>query len=403
MIKRDELLGLACDLIRIPSSLDVPGREREIGLFLASRLREAGLEVELQEVEGERCNVLARLRGEGAGPSLMLNGHLDTVPPSATMEIAPYEPKVVGKWLYGRGAADMKGGLAAMAYAMIVLKRAAVSLEGDLIFAGVVGEESGSPGTEHLVKHGPVAEMAIVGEPTGLAIVTAHKGVERLRIIVKGRAAHASCPERGVNAIVKGAKLVLAIEERLIPRLRERQDELLGAPTLNIGTIRGGGERPNIVPASCEIKLDRRWLPGETIPAILAELQEIIDELEQEDPELEAELERDESQGIVRLPHEPLNCPRDHNLVRALKESLQQVGLSPVITGASFWTDAALLSSLGRIPAVVFGPGDVAQAHSDCESIEIEELVTATKVYALTALKICGGGNQTLERALKEG
>jgi acetylornithine deacetylase/succinyl-diaminopimelate desuccinylase len=402
LIERDELLDLACNLIQIPSSRDVPGQEREIGLFLAAWLRDAGLEVELQEVENERYNVLARLRGEKDGPSLMLNGHLDTVPAPATMKIAPYEPKVMGGRLYGLGAADMKGGLAAMAYAMITLKRASTSLCGDLIFAGVVGEESGSLGTEHLVKHGLQAEMAIVGEPTDLAIVTAHKGVERLRIVVKGKAAHASHPEKGVNAIVKAAKLVTAIEERLIPRLKERQDELLGSPTLNIGTIRGGGERPNIVPPSCEIKLDRRWLPGETIPGIFAELQEIIDELRREDPELEAELERDESQGIVRLPHEPLKCPRDHSLVQALEESLQQVGLQPVITGASFWTDAALLSTLGKIPAVVFGPGDIAQAHSDSEFIEIEEMIAATRIYALTALKICKSRNKTLMNALKE-
>ena len=387
LVNKEELIAFISRLISIQSHKMIKGQEAQIGHFLAKALSKEGIKVQVQEVQNHRANILGVIEGEGNGQSLLLNGHLDTVP-SLNM-INPFTPHIQGNKLYGRGAADMKSGLGAMAYTLVVLRRAGIKLQGSLLFAGVVGEESGGIGTAILAHNGPKTNMAIVGEPTNLDIVSAHKGIEWLEIKVKGKAAHGSVPQLGINAIEGASKVVQAIQERLIPKLRERQHELLSPPTINIGMIRGG-EQPNIVPAECRIQIDRRWLPNESLESVIGEFQGILEELTESDPQFSATLRRMEETSVV--PHHPLYTPVTHPLVKTVKDVLQELGVDTSVHGANYWTDAASLSQAGT-PTIVFGPGNIAQAHSDEEFVDIDSVLTATKAYILTALRICRGGD----------
>jgi len=385
-ISGEEVVDLVKDLIRIPSHAKAKSQEKKAAHFLADKLKKEGIDVRLQKVEDDRFNVIGMIQGESKGRSLILNGHLDTVPPSPEM-IDPYNPKLRNGKLYGRGAADMKGAIGAMVYSLIAIKRSGITLDGNLIFTGVIGEESpGHGGTGYMVKYGPKADMAIVGEPTNLKIVVTHKGVDRIKINIKGKAAHSSTPQRGVNAISKATKFIHAIEKDLIPELNKRKHNLLGSPTINIGIIEGG-INPNTVPDNCVIQIDRRWIPGESPSTIIKEFEDILNHLKENDPEFKAELKRMEY--LEETPHSPLEISEDHYIVKALKKSLHKISLSPEISGISGWTDAALLNNQAKMPTVVFGPGSLAQAHSDVEFINVDSLLTATKIYILTALEVC--------------
>lgn len=389
LVQDDELIDLTRDLIRIPSHKETPGEEGEISEFLHEWFSDLGVEVELQEVETGRMNVIATLAGTEKGRGLMLNGHLDTVPPGESME-NPYSPTLRDGKIYGRGAVDMKGGVAAMCLALKAAHETSQTLERDLIFAGVVGEESGSPGTEYILDHGPSAASAILGEPTSLEMVTAHKGIERLRIIVEGKAAHSSVPEEGINAITKASKIIQRIEDEIVPKLKRKENSLLGNPTLNIGYIKGGQERPNAVPSRCEIRIDRRWIPEESLSETLSELQNLVDDISEDDDDLSATVERDPTQGLIDSPHKPLSPPENFPLQDSLEQAHSEVlGRSPKITGATFWTDAAMLSNEADIPSLVYGPGSIKQAHSDNEYVPVDELKAAARVYFQTAMSIC--------------
>lgn len=385
-IQREEVVRLAQDLVRIPSYLGIPGVETGLAEYIAAYLQRQGVKSELEEIFDGRCNVYGSLPGTGRGQRLLFCGHLDTVPPH-NMEIEPFAAYLDDGKIYGRGAVDMKGGLAAMLAAMAALKRAGAVLAGEVHFAGVVGEESPntSEGARALAAKSKVADMAIIGEATSLHIAAAHKGMEWLKIEVKGKAAHGSVPEKGVNAIIKAARIIQAIEQELVPRLKDRVHPLLGSPTLNIGRIQGGILN-NIVPDSCWFSLDRRWIPGETLEDVLGELQAVIDKLKAKDPELEAVLvEQQETVG-----RGPMEIPLDHPLIKALATVIdQQFAARPVTKGVVYWTDAAHLAR-ADIPTVVFGPGDIAQAHAAVEYIDADQIYQAARIYALTALKVCG-------------
>jgi len=400
-INKDELVALCRQLIKIPSHKEVKGQEGEIAWFIKKTLEKENIDTEFQEVASGRCNVIAKIEGTGTGSSLLFNGHMDTVRPHGMTD--PYGAKVKGGRIWGRGAADMKAGLAGMMYTLMVLKRERIKLQGSLILAAVVGEENVSEGTQKLVMDGPLAEMAIVGEPTSLSIVTAHRGIEWLEIKVKGKSAHAGVPERGVNAIVSAAKIIYTLEKKLSFILSKKSHPLLGSPTFYVGKIRGG-IRNSVVPELCTIQLDRRTIPGEKTPDVIKEIQEIITEVKKRHaeidakvsaipvgPESEDELKQLEGQNIKVPPHEPMEISPESKIVTVLKEAIRQLtGRKPQIKGMPGWTDAALLTNMAKVPSVVFGPGDILQAHSNEEWVEIEELVQATRVYIYTALRVCG-------------
>jgi acetylornithine deacetylase/succinyl-diaminopimelate desuccinylase len=379
-IVEDELVSLVRELIKIPSYAEIKDGEKRVAEYLANFFRENGLSPEIREV-GSGVNIIVSFGAvEANSPSLMFNGHLDTVPVE-NMTVPPFDAEIREGKIYGRGACDMKGGLGSMAMALVALKRAGVKLRGRLVFTGVSAEEAGSWGTKEIVNSGPLTDCVIVGEPTDLEIVSASKGIILAIIDVVGKAAHGSTPELGINAIYKAVKLIQKVQEELPKIFEKKRHPLLGSPTFNLGTIRGG-ERFNIVPEKCNLVFDRRVLPGETMEEINKEFQEIIQSLKREDSEFDAKL-----QMLMGLP--PMDTPLELPFIKCLGEAVKQVVGRTVYSGIPGATDASIFSQHG-IPGIVFGPGHLRKAHTRDEYVEISQLKQATKIYALTALKYLG-------------
>jgi len=375
---RENVLELTEDLIRIESHLDAPEREAKIGRFLADWFRGRGIDAELQPVDGERANVIARIPG-GDGPSLLLNGHLDTVP-AGDMESA-FSPRVEDGVLWGRGACDMKGAIAAMAIALAQIhtgqarERSSASLAGDLLFVGTVDEESGSLGAKALIDGGVRADYAVVGEPSNLRVTVAHKGSCFVRVSLAGRSAHGSCPDQGVNAASYAARIVAAIEDDLRPRLAGRSYELLGPSTVSVGRI-CGGTQPNIVAERCEIEIDRRYLPREADPvpevrALVASICDDVDGLSYDVCEMPMT-------SVVR--HRPLGTSPDSVLARAAQEACREAGLPAEPIGVTYWSDGGHFAANG-VETIVLGPGDIANAHGPGDRVPVVELETAVDLY----------------------
>lgn len=384
----DELIKLTQSLIQIPSHKDTPGREREVGKYIYDFCIANGLEAQLIPVEGERSNIIAYLRGDGTGKTLMLNGHTDTVPPY-NMTINPFAAEIKDDAIWGRGAVDMKGPIASMLITMLSLKRSRKKLKGDVIFTGVIGEEERSEGSEYLVKSGLKADGAVVGEPSNYEYAIGHRGLEWLEIIIKGRAAHGGVPHLGINTIEKAAKLIARIKEDLYPKLEKRYNEYMGPSVMNFGVIEGGSQ-PSTVADRCSIKIDRRYIPGETVESVLKEYQDIIDGLKCEDQDFNAELIRMPN-NMLTLDHLYLMTEPDNPIVTTVRGAIKDViNKEPVITRRRGWTDAALLSNYGSIPTVVFGPGDISYSHTKNERIKISELVDAVEIYSRIIEKFCG-------------
>ena len=386
-IDAGEVLDLARRLVAIPSYAADHGWEAGVARTLEEFLRREGFSVTRQSVVDGRENLLAVLPGEQAGrPLLMLNGHMDTVPPSGSMRYPPFAAEVHDGRLWGRGAVDMKGAVAAMTMALVALRRARVRPSRPVALAAVIGEETGGAGTTALGGGGPPADLAVVGEPSSLAIIPAHRGVYRCDVVVHGRAAHGSTPELGLNAIGLAARLIVALDERLPEMWKGQRHPALGGPSVNIGTIRGG-IAANVVPDRCEFTFGKRWIPGDSPERIRADLETVI---AASIGAAQAEIVRDEAFDAVARP--PLDLAADHPLVRTLAETVAAVTGRPAAIGRfQAFTDAAILQAAGT-PAVVFGPGDLALAHTDEEHVPVDALHAAARIYARLALRLCEAG-----------
>ncbi len=390
----EEVVDLASSLVAIESHRDAPGREKRCSEKIASVFRSWGIESSLPPALEGRPNVTAILRGSGGGASLMFNGHVDTVP-AYEMDYPPFVPRVEGGLLYGRGSVDMKGALACMMTAMRLLKETGVPLAGDVLFTGVINEEDRSEGTEYLVRNGPKADRCVVGEPTGLAIMAGHRGLEWLQFEFLGKAAHGGTPEKGINAISMAARFIRRVEETLIPELRKRVHPLIGPAVMNFGTIKGGTQ-PSTVADRCILQIDRRWIPSERLESVLGEYEDILASLSGEDPSFSSSMTRMES-NMATMDHYPMEIAVDDPLVTGLSRALRSLtGAEPRIAAFGGWTDASLISNFGHIPTLVFGPGDLAVAHSRNEHVPVEELRLATLAYALLAADIAGKGKAGL-------
>lgn len=384
----EELVKLTQDLIRIPSHVNHPGREREVGLFLGRYCEEQGFDVDIKPIVDGRVNVIVTLKGVGGGKSLMLNGHLDTVPPGE-MEFEPYCGDIKDGYILGRGAVDMKGPIASMLIMMKALKASGIKIKGDIIFTGVIGEEEQSEGTEDLVKSGIKADGAIVGEPSSNEYSAGHRGLEWLEIHITGRAAHGGVPHLGINAIEKAAVLIKEIKDTIYPRLKERINPLMGPSVMNFGHIRGGLQ-PSTVAESCIIQIDRRYIPGETVESVIGEYQEVIDKIKREDPEFNAYITRMPN-NMLTLDHLPLETKLDQPIAKAVKNALSTVlEKEATLSTKRGWTDGSLLSNFAGIPSIVYGPGDISYSHTKNEKIAIKELEDAVEVYFLSAVEFCG-------------
>jgi len=350
---------------------DGPG-EAPVARLLCDVLRAWDVEAELVEVAPGRPNVVARIAG-GGGPSVMLNGHLDVVGTQG-MTHAPFAAIERDGRLYGRGATDMKGGVAAMC-AAAWRAREAGALAGDVVLAAVVDEEWASIGTRDLVARGVRADAAIVTEPTRLAVCPAHRGFAWVEVTVHGRAAHGSRYDLGVDAIVL-AGLVLAeldvLEHEVLPRTVH---PLLGRGSVHASTIAGGAGL-STYPDRCTIGIERRTLPGETAADAVREIEAACERVRSRRPAFRAEVRAGGSQSPLALdPGAPLVC--------AMLGALEAEGEPARVEGLSCWTDAAILHDAG-IPALCFGPGDIRLAHADEEWIALDEVERATR--ALTRL-----------------
>jgi acetylornithine deacetylase len=357
------------ELVRIPSAT---GHEQAVAEAFARRCKAAGLEVEMQEVEPGRSNVIAYWR-VGRGPRLLLTGHLDTVPVGEGWSRDPFGAEVDRGRLYGRGACDMKGGLAAMLGAIVDLRARGAEPAGDVMVAAVVGEEEDSAGTRALIARGVEADWAVLAEPTAMALVVANRGLMNYRLIVKGASVHASSPELGRNAITAAARLVRELEV-LGDALATRHHRLFGPPSLTVGTIHGG-TRPYVVPDRCEVEVDRRVNPGETREQVEDELQAAIASTRVQVPGLEVELE----EGPDYLAFE---IPEAHGLVRSMVAAMASAGLPRRISAWRAASDAGFLVHTAGIPCVLFGPGDIEQgAHRPDEWIGLKDLEVAQRVF----------------------
>ena len=242
----NEAVLLTQELVRIPSHKDVEDRESKVAEFIYAYCKEKGLEVEYQVVEGKRRNVIARLRGNGTGKTLMLSGHIDTVPPYDMVYDDPYSGDIVDGHLLGRGCNDMKGAVACMITAMVNIKNKGKVLGGDIILAAVAGEEEKSDGTALVVKSGITADGAIEGEPSNYGYSLGHRGLEWIEIKFIGKRAHGATPELGINAISKASKFIQKVETDLMPKLKERKNEKLSGAMNWVRTT----PRPPLVPAN---------------------------------------------------------------------------------------------------------------------------------------------------------
>lgn len=384
MIPFADPISLTRALVRVDSrnpSLGSGGPgEGGAARLLADVLRGWGFAVELHEVEPGRPNVVARVGGEG-GRSLMLNGHLDVVGVEG-MAHAPFDAEARDGRIYGRGATDMKGGIAAMCAAAARAARAG-ALAGEVVIAAVVDEENESAGTRALLARGVRADAAIVTEPTRLAIAPAHRGFAWIEVTVHGRAAHGSRYDVGVDAITHAGLLLAeldAMQERELPR---RTHPLLGRASLHASTIAGGAAW-SIYPERCTLRVERRTLPGERADDALREVREACERVRARRPEFAADAALLVSQG-------PSDVATDAPVVHALAAAMTERGEAVRVEGLSAWTDAALLNEAG-IPAICYGPGDISLAHAAEEWVETVEIERATSVLETMIRSWCGVG-----------
>ena len=366
-------VALARALVATPSvnpALEQGGAgEAAIAELTAGWLTEWGFETHALEAAPGRWNVLARMGEPGHGPSVLLNGHLDTVG-VAGMTVPPFGAEIRDGRLWGRGACDMKGGVASLLAAAARLAKEPPRA-GSVIVALTADEEHASVGMEAAVSAGLRADAAVVCEPTGLTIMPAHKGFVWVSARFFGRAAHGSRPDVGVDAIVH-AGLYLARLEDLRARLEEANPHpLLAHGSFHAGTI-SGGSAPSVYPSDCTLVLERRTLPGETPARVMEEFQAVLDELSEEVPAVRSEL----VQGLTRPATE---VPERTALVQGLASACSAEGVEPVVEGMTAWVDAAFLNEAGT-PAVCFGPGSIGQAHSADEWIDVSEISTCADV-----------------------
>jgi acetylornithine deacetylase/succinyl-diaminopimelate desuccinylase-like protein len=330
--------------------------EQRVAEFLAATAAQAGLDVEFQAVAPGRSNLLVRLTPRGKmRQRLLLAPHMDTV--NAADE--QFTPRTRNGRLFGRGACDTKGSVAAMLTALCELAQGRPRpAETEIVFVGLVDEEHAQAGSRALVAGGLKADLAIVGEATRLQLVTAHKGTSWMCLETSGKSAHGSCPELGRNAVHAMARVVDLLETDYAAQLRRRRHSLLGCATVSVGAI-CGGTQANIVPDHCSILIDRRTLPGETEAGVRREILRVLRR-----KRLAATFVEDKLPPCLPLETDPR-----HPLVARFLKSLGQ--RKPA--GVRYFCDASVLGQ-GGIPSVVFGPGDIAQAHTADEWISVAEL-----------------------------
>lgn len=369
-----EVVDFTRAIIQAPSE-NPPGDTRDVAMVVESKCLEIGLQTRIVGKDDIHANVVAIWEGSAPGPTLLFNGHIDTVPAGARTDwdYDPFGGEIDQGRMYGRGAADMLGGVAAMIMATQLVRDAGRDISGKVVITAVADEETGGAlGTGYLLEQGLTADAAIVTEPSELDLHLAHKGAYWIRITTKGVAAHGSVPEQGVNAVEKMAKVITNIG-RL--RFSHPPHPLLSAPTISVGTLEGG-TKTNVVPSQCSATFDIRTVPGQRREQIRHEIQEFLNDLSREDSQIKAEIE-----DLLWI--DPAEIDKNERIVKIAADAIELItGRVPEIKGTPGASDARLLASSG-IPTIPFlGPGSVDQAHKRNEYVDIDELIAMTKVYA---------------------
>jgi len=381
-IPRGDAIALARALIQIdsrnPTLVPDSAGEGECARALASVLDDWGFAVELSETPPGRPNVVARL-GPADTPALMLNGHLDVVGVDG-MTHEPFAAEVRSNRIYGRGSADMKGGLAAICAA--ALEGVGSGAKRQILVTAVVDEEYESLGMRALLASGVTADAAIITEPTKLAICPAHRGFAWFDVSLRGRAAHGSRYDIGVDAITHAGLLLAELEQLERTRDSGPNHPLLGRGSLHASKIHGGVGM-STYPEACDLAIERRTLPGESTEKAMAEIVDACARVKARHANFDAKV----TLTTAQLPSE---VPPDAPIVRRLRRALERENVPVRIEGFSAWTDAALLNEAG-IPAICFGPGDISMAHAAEEFVPVEEIGMATRVLTRVVREWCEG------------
>jgi acetylornithine deacetylase len=378
-----ETTRLLRDLVALPS-VNPMGRpvqgadfyEHRVTDYLEQFFRELGVPYERQLVAPLRDNIVARCEVPGARRTLVFEAHQDTVP-ADNMTIDPFGAKIEDGRLYGRGACDVKGGMAAMLTAFARLARERPHGAANLVLACTVDEEHNFTGVLRLVRDGLKADAAVVAEPTGLYIVHAHKGVVRWLVTTAGRSCHSSTPEQGVSAIYRMGRLLVGIERYAETLRASRTDPLLGSPTLSVGRIEGGAG-VNTVPDSCRIEIDRRLIPGENPAAAPGQLADFLRD--------QCGIDFPFSCHAPWMSGAALSPARSAELVQRLGAVIDAVRGGHRVHAVPYGTDAATLAEAG-VPSVVFGPGDIARAHTSDEWVPLDEVERAGEILYRLAVQ----------------
>jgi acetylornithine deacetylase len=379
-IRRGDAVALARALIQVDSRNptlvpDSPG-EADCARALASVLDDWGFSVEITDHVPDRPNVVARL-GPSNTPALMLNGHLDVVGVEGMIH-EPFGAEVRDNRIYGRGSADMKGGLAAICAAAVVGVTSKAKRQ--ILIAAVVDEEYESLGLRALLASGVRADAAIIAEPTRLAICPAHRGFAWFDVSVRGRAAHGSRYDIGVDAITHAGLLLAELDQLEGTRDSGPRHRLLGRGSLHASKIRGGVGM-STYPEQCDLAIERRTLPGESAEQALREITDACARVKAKRPDFDARV----TLSTAQLPSD---VPSDAPIVKRLRGALERENVPVRIEGLSAWTDAALLNEAG-ISAICFGPGDIALAHAAEEFVPVDEIGLATRVLTRVVREWC--------------
>lgn len=370
--RNEELLDILTGLLRTPSE-NPTGTEEAAGRFMQAVLQRHGIPAELVWAAPGRPNVVARIAGRRPGKTLLLNGHLDTVPAGEGWTLDPYGGLVRDGRVYGRGACDMKAGVASMAYAAILLARMGNPFAGELRLLFNADEERVNLGMLKFLADGGTADYAVIGEPSDLDVCTGHRGVARFWVRTSGVPGHTSVVEKPDNAIYKMARLVTALEE-LGQALRARTHPFIGAACLTVAEIHGG-TAVNIVPGLCRGHIDRRTLPGEQREAIVQEVDACLAGVAGR-RDFTYELDCYQFLPASHLEH-------DHPLVRTMVECAARIrGADARIKPFGATCEAPFFSVERGIPTLVFGPGSLAQAHTVDEYVEAAQVRDGALIYA---------------------
>ncbi|MBI4579293.1 MAG: M20 family metallopeptidase [Planctomycetes bacterium] len=374
--EQQQLRDLLAKLVSIDSvnrNLEEANRDRaeeRIAAFVAEHMRSLGMAVEVREFQPGRPNLIGHWpdQGDAGAGSLMISAHMDTVTVEG-MTVEPFEVAFRDGRAYGRGACDTKGSLATFLTALAIARREDALPAERVYFVATVSEETGCQGATALMQTGFRTDAAIVGEPTCCQVVASHKGPLWLTVETRGKPCHASYPELGVNAIDMMARVVQFVHGPWQERIRRTRHPLLGTSTMSV-TIIEGGSKVNIIPAVCRAQIDGRFVPGEATDVVVADFSRMLAE----------HLGSADGFAIVRQEtYPPLNCPPDRPICCKLLDLCRQASGQTAPLGVNYFADTGPFDQAG-IDAVLFGPGDIAQAHTADEFVDLDQLDRATEI-----------------------